>query len=90
MEDKEELANYDAKVYRASAQMADAMTAELRGLKIPFFVIQKSLIQEPSELGSIGVPSQDKGSEGSAKVAKDELASFQRRMLELLQDLCKE
>lgn len=88
MENKEELANYDSKVYRASAQMADAMTAELRGLKIPFFVIQKDLIQEPPEPGS--VPSQDKGPEGSAKVAKDELASFQRRMLELLQDLCKE
>ncbi|KAJ5127399.1 hypothetical protein N7448_008178 [Penicillium atrosanguineum] len=90
-EDKEELANYDAKVYRASAQMTDAMTAELRGLKIPFFVIQQSLIQEPTESNSIkGFSAQEKRLEGSATVTKAELASLQRRMLELLQDLCKE
>lgn len=91
VQDREELANYDAKVYKASAQMADAMTAELRGLKIPFFVIQKSLIQESSELDSSEASSaQGNGSEGSFQVTKAELASLQRRMLELLQDLCKE
>jgi len=91
VQDKEELANYEAKVYKASAQMADAMTAELRGLKIPFFVIQKSLIQESSELDSSEEPSaQGNGCEGSSQVTKAELASLQRRMLELLQDLCKE
>lgn len=35
-ENQAELATYDAKVYKASAQMADALAAELRGLKIPF------------------------------------------------------
>jgi hypothetical protein len=71
--------------------MAEAMTAELRGLKIPFFIIQQSLIQEPSESEPIpGSSTQDKGLEGSATLTRDELASLQRRMLELLQDLCKE
>jgi hypothetical protein len=71
--------------------MADAMTAELRGLKIPFFVIQKSLIQESSESQAIEASStKNNAPEGSLKVTKAELASFQRRMLELLQDLCKE
>lgn len=71
--------------------MTDAMTAELRGLKIPFFVIQQSLIQEPTESSSINESSsQEKRPEGSATVTKAELASLQRRMLELLQDLCKE
>ncbi|KAJ5677341.1 uncharacterized protein N7477_002974 [Penicillium maclennaniae] len=90
-EDKEELAKYDAKVYRASVQMTEAMTAELRGLKIPFFVIQQSLIREPTGPNSTNdSSSQGKRPEGSATVTKAELASLQRRMLELLQDLCKE
>ncbi|GES63034.1 hypothetical protein ATEIFO6365_0002072400 [Aspergillus terreus] len=67
-EDKAELQNYDAKVYRASRQMADAMAAELRALRIPFFTVKP----------------------GAGGLTAEALATLQRRMLELLQDLCGE
>nr|XP_001396192.2 hypothetical protein ANI_1_542114 [Aspergillus niger CBS 513.88] len=44
-EDRAELTNYDAKVYKASRQMSDAMIAELKALRIPFFTIKKGLQQ---------------------------------------------
>lgn len=89
-ENQTELANYDAKVYKTSAQMADAIHAELRGMKIPFFVLRRDLIQ-----GSSTSALEAKGSNASAgnetsKVSKAELLALQRRMLELLEDLCKE
>ncbi|RAH68997.1 uncharacterized protein BO66DRAFT_376650 [Aspergillus aculeatinus CBS 121060] len=67
-EDQAELTNYDAKVYRASRQMADAMIAELRGLGIPFFNIRKDL----------------------TLISRQDLLQLQRRILELLLDLCGE
>ncbi|RAK76026.1 uncharacterized protein BO72DRAFT_381092 [Aspergillus fijiensis CBS 313.89] len=67
-EDQAELTNYDAKVYRASRQMADAMIAELRGLGIPFFNIRKDL----------------------TLITRQDLLQLQRRILELLLDLCGE
>jgi hypothetical protein len=71
--------NYDAKVYKASAQMADAMAAELRGMGIPFFATRKSLAGRSEE-----------ATDDEAKLAPSELQDMQHRMLELLQDLCKE
>ncbi|KAJ5728678.1 uncharacterized protein N7483_003186 [Penicillium malachiteum] len=83
-EDKAELMNYDFKIYKASVKMADALMAELRGLNIPFFVLRKEI-----------QPSSSKGEsealvEGPPKLSDSELADLQRRMLELLEDLCKE
>lgn len=89
-ENQAELATYEAKVYKASAQMADALAAELRGLKIPFFALRPSLIKESSSVS--GTP-QDKNvldDRDSSKVSRSELMALQRRMLELLEDLCKE
>ncbi|KAL4893383.1 hypothetical protein BDV59DRAFT_178124 [Aspergillus ambiguus] len=68
-DDQAELQHYDAKVYRASRHMADAMTAELRALQIPFFALRPD-------------------SAARAALSPEELAALQRRMLELLQDLC--
>lgn len=73
---------YDAKVYRASKQMAEAMTAELRGLQIPFFSIKSGLVDSSS---------QNEPSAATGEIlTKGELSALQLRMLELLQDLCKE
>ncbi|OGM40188.1 hypothetical protein ABOM_010977 [Aspergillus bombycis] len=77
-EDRAELTNYDGKVYKASKQMADAMTGELRALQIPFFSIKPSLVFD--SVGSTHLPG----------IGRDELAALRRRMLELLQDFCKE
>lgn len=71
--------------------MAEALTAELRGLKIPFFVLQRSMILEPSaDAENISSKTDEDGLHTSPKLTKPELFDLQRRMLELLQDLCKE
>ncbi|KAL4946877.1 hypothetical protein BDV06DRAFT_2114 [Aspergillus oleicola] len=94
-EDLAEITNYDAKVHRASKQMADAMLAELKALDVPFFCISKSLVvitegmdkkTSSSSSGSPGSTTMDK----QGKLSLEELVALQRRMLELLQDLCRE
>ena len=65
--------------------MAEALILELRGLGIPFFSIKQSSILDRSPEG--GQLSQ---SGNQPTVSRSDLSAFQRRMLELLQDLCKE
>ncbi|KAF4213365.1 hypothetical protein CNMCM8980_000645 [Aspergillus fumigatiaffinis] len=93
-EDQAELKNYNAKVYRASKQMAEAMTFELRRLGIPFFTIKESLISDAPKAPQHGISrrpqSTESASQHQALLSRDELSVLQRRMLELLQDLCKE
>jgi hypothetical protein len=87
-----ELEDYDKKVYKASAQMADALMAELRGMKIPFFMLQKSLTHDSDTAENV-FPSDNTDGPGDAvpsKLNKSDLANLQRRMLGLLEDLCKE
>ncbi|OOQ90849.1 hypothetical protein PEBR_02870 [Penicillium brasilianum] len=87
-----ELDEYDRKVYKASAQMAEALIAELRGMKIPFFGLQKSLIQD-SDTPEDVLPNFNTDGSGDvppSKLTKLEHANLQRRMLGLLEDLCKE
>lgn len=69
--------------------MADALMAELRGMKIPFFGLQKSLIQDPD------TPPTNHADDASVdansrRLTTSDLADLQRRMLGLLEDLCKE
>ncbi|EPS25939.1 hypothetical protein PDE_00875 [Penicillium oxalicum 114-2] len=85
-----ELEDYDRKVYQASVTMANALTAELRGLKIPFFVIQRSLIQEESAKAGPDDSSHDPSEKSQTRLTKSDLAELQRRMLGLLEDLCGE
>ncbi|KAJ9231199.1 hypothetical protein DTO207G8_2860 [Paecilomyces variotii] len=91
-EDRAELNNYDAKVYKASADMAKALDSELRALGIPFFAVKHSLVKAEAEK-AISQPSatrtKPEGS-GDGTLSREELSALQRRMLELLQDLCKE
>ncbi|KAJ5938261.1 hypothetical protein N7454_004603 [Penicillium verhagenii] len=84
-EDQAELTNYDAKIYKASVQMADALTSELRGLQIPFFVLKKSLIQD-----SLSSAELDGALGGASRLSKSDLQDLQRRMLGMLEDLCKD
>lgn len=76
-----ELANYDLKIYNALESMVEALTRELKTQKIPFFAIDKSLVEGSQAHG----PGKETG-----KLSGSELKDLQRRMLELLEDLCKE
>jgi len=92
-ENEKELKYYDAKVYKSSVDLAKAVDSELRSLNIPFFALKHSLVAtltekdentktQPSE---IGTPTDRKDT-----ISRDELLALQRRMLELLENLCKE
>ncbi|KAJ5752470.1 hypothetical protein N7520_009387 [Penicillium odoratum] len=83
-EDQAELKNYDMKIYQKSMKMAEDLKAELRALRIPFFVLKDSLVQDssPANLdGALG---------GGSKLSKAELMNLQRRMLELLEVRCED
>ncbi|KAK2808584.1 hypothetical protein FQN50_004616 [Emmonsiellopsis sp. PD_5] len=81
-DDKLEVDTYDKKVYKALTSMSKALDAELRGLGIPFFCIQHKLVSPTSTTGS--------ATASSELLSSDDLASLQRRILQLLEDLCKE
>lgn len=89
-EDKAELNNYDSKIYSASTQMAQALTLELRGLGIPFFSIQRDLVADKDDNKHTNTSTDTTRDVKQQKLPRDQLANLQRRMLELLLDLCKE
>ncbi|KAI9778874.1 MAG: hypothetical protein M1839_007837 [Geoglossum umbratile] len=81
----QELRTYDRKVYKASLDMAQAMKSELKALGIPFFGTRSNLVKG-NEIGSaLGEPVCDE----SGVVGEQELVELQKRMLGLLEDLCK-
>ncbi|KAF1974902.1 hypothetical protein BU23DRAFT_385977, partial [Bimuria novae-zelandiae CBS 107.79] len=79
--EKEELVQYDKKVYRACQSMVEAQTASLKGLGVPFFGTRPDLMR--SEGGEFEV----KGGPGAKKVTKMELLELQRKMLNHLMEL---
>lgn len=91
-EARAELTNYDAKVYKASRQMSDAMIAELKALRIPFFTIKKGLVldSDPSNMGRTTTTTPTVKQQQQQQLSREELSALQLRMLELLQDLCRE
>lgn len=72
--------------------MADALMAELRGMKIPFFVLQKGLVsgEDTPETTVPNFGLDGPGDASPSKMKQSDLADLQRRMLGLLEDLCKE
>ncbi|KAK2747890.1 hypothetical protein FQN55_004767 [Onygenales sp. PD_40] len=81
-DDKLEVDTYDTKVYKALTSMSKALDAELRSLGIPFFCIQHKLVSPTSTT--------DSATASSELLSSDNLAALQRRILQLLEDLCKE
>ena len=69
--------------------MSRALDSELRALGMPFFAIQHKLVRPPSmaEAADDAASLQAKDPERKATISTEQLAMFQRRILELLQDL---
>ena len=73
---EKEMEIYDKKVYKACQEMAAATTKELAKLEVPFFCTMKGLVS-------------GKGTERrKGTITEEELVGLQKRMLELLEDLC--
>ncbi|QKX62435.1 uncharacterized protein TRUGW13939_09596 [Talaromyces rugulosus] len=82
-----ELAYHDAKVYKAATDLSRTTATELRRLGVPFFAIDESLVIVSTDTNNTNTTEEEK--EGK-KISKQELAVLKRRMLELLQDLCRD
>lgn len=84
--EKEELDQYDAKVYRACKAMVESQTSSLKVLGVPFFGVKPYLIvyslENPSETAEL--PS---GQAGGGKITKEQLLELQRKMLNHLMEL---
>ena len=69
--------------------MVNATMAELQGIGIPFFGLKRELVLKEGEddkKTNDGV----KNESGRKKLRDDEVLVLQRRVIELLEDLCQE
>ena len=84
-DDATELKTYDRKVHMAATEMTRAMTAELRQLGVPFFPAT-----QPNTSSAAGI--RDRAGETADSRPSDELKlkELQRRILGLLEDMCRE
>ncbi|PVI07305.1 hypothetical protein DM02DRAFT_608851 [Periconia macrospinosa] len=83
--EKEELSQYDQKVYRACRAMVDSQFAKLKNLGVPFFCIRPDLVLSDDA----GVPDEkaDATQETVKKITKKELLELQRKMLNHLMEM---
>ncbi|MCJ1250811.1 hypothetical protein MMC30_008039 [Trapelia coarctata] len=84
-----ELLRYDKKVHRACVDMVNATTAELQAIGIPFFGLRRELVLQEGEDDQGTVEGLKKES-GRKKLREDEVLALQKRVVELLEDLCQE
>ncbi|KZF22883.1 hypothetical protein L228DRAFT_247292 [Xylona heveae TC161] len=96
-DDAAEIKRYDIKVHRAATEMVKAMTTELEHLGIPFFgtkshlIVARSSADGHTPTSSGPGPGQGQGQlQLQQALTATELNKLQRRMLELLEDMCKE
>ena len=81
------------KVYKASLEMVTAMTTELRNLGVPFFGMKSELLrtrQDKQSSPSYDTKDNTVQNDSKAALSQDDLKKLQKRMLELLEDLCKD
>jgi hypothetical protein len=83
--EKEELDQYDKKVYKACRLMVESQGTQLKGLGVPFFGVRAELVVLDS-----GEPTEDKGlsgQEANKKITKKEMIELQRKMLNHLMEM---
>ncbi|KAI9757289.1 MAG: methylglyoxal reductase (NADPH-dependent) gre2 [Chaenotheca gracillima] len=82
-----EITMHNAKVYRASHDMVKAMSTEFKNLGIPFFGTQTRLVEKGRALRD----SEDQSyARLDGRIYEDDLLKLQRKMVEMLEDLCRE
>ncbi|KAG9192647.1 hypothetical protein G6011_11381 [Alternaria panax] len=83
--EREELEQYDAKVYRACRAMVDSQTSSLKVLGVPFFGVKPHLVVRSSYDPTEVTDSQSAPVGG--KISKEQLLELQRKMLNHLMEL---
>ncbi|KAI9833177.1 MAG: hypothetical protein M1819_003800 [Sarea resinae] len=93
-DDAAELKRYDMKVYIASREMVKAMTLELKNVGVPFFGTDPALVSkggaDPVRGGLHEATGESDGGQAGERIDDAELLKLQKRMLDLLEDMCKE
>ena len=84
-----ELANFDRGIYAAQIDMETAMTAEMKGLGVPFFGTERSLVLPEGENVMAKLPSEQQP-KWSSIVTEMQLLELRRRMIVHLEDLYRE
>ncbi|EFQ88459.1 hypothetical protein CFE70_009839 [Pyrenophora teres f. teres 0-1] len=83
--EKEELDQYDAKVYRVCKAMVDSQTSSLKVLGVPFFGVKLYLVSGSSYDPTEVTDAQTAPTGG--KITKEQLLELQRKMLNHLMEL---
>ncbi|KAI6250057.1 hypothetical protein HI914_02087 [Erysiphe necator] len=78
-----ELQTFDLKVYKAQIQMVREMNAKLRSLGVPFFGTRSELVRPAIKKTEIV-------KDEAGLIDEADLVKLQRRMLEMLEDLCND
>ncbi len=84
-----ELAKYDRKIYDAYKELQETMTAELKGLGVPFFGTDRSLVIDPDG-GSATPAAAGERTKWSPLVTDSQLIELRRKMVEYLEDLYRD
>lgn len=84
-----ELAAFDVKIYHAQVQMEQAMSAELKGLGVPFFGTKQELVLADDHATAGRDPPETKP-KWSLKVTREDLLELRRRMVRHLEDLYRD
>lgn len=83
-EKRAELSAFDRKVYAAQVSMETAMTAELKGLGVPFFGTPEHLV-----ISGDRQPTSESSAAGSA-ITENELLKLRRKMVSHLEELYRD
>ncbi|KAF7959244.1 hypothetical protein EAE96_002759 [Botrytis aclada] len=82
-----ELETFDIKVYKAQIQMVREMNGKLRNLGIPFFGTKSELVRKSDATNRVETTS----TEGEkVMIDEDELVELQKKMLDILEDMCND
>jgi hypothetical protein len=85
-EDKAEMDKFDLKVYRASQQMSEVHSLELKKLGVPFFGVNPKLIIA-NELQQVAASHNPLS---QAAITEAELLELQGKMIQYLEDMYKD
>ncbi|EDN98075.1 hypothetical protein SS1G_12932 [Sclerotinia sclerotiorum 1980 UF-70] len=86
----QELETFDMKVYRAQTQMVREMNGKLRNLGVPFFGTKSELVRITGKAIATNGTGTNATEGEKAMIDEDELVELQRRMLNILEDLCND
>lgn len=78
------------KVYKAQTQMVREMNGKLRNLGVPFFGTKSELVRMPGRVDAANGKAANATEEEKGTIDESDLVELQRKMLNILEDLCND